>query len=98
MFPEHWWGHPVPQGPDLRAHLVKILPVPQEKLTVTTKGTCVTGPVPAAGEQRVFLTKANENHSLQQRHAKLGPGEGGGTDPQGSQGSWAGCSEERRGR
>lgn len=33
-------------------------------------------PVPAAGEQRVVLTKAKANHSLQQPHAKLGPKEG----------------------
>lgn len=35
MSPEHLWGYPVPQGPCL---------VPQEKSSVTTKGTCTTGP------------------------------------------------------
>lgn len=69
---EHSWGHHIPQGADLRGHLLKTLPQTPGK-AVAAKATCTTGPPDCCCSAMWCWTQAGANRSLQQPHAMLGP-------------------------
>lgn len=71
---EHSWGHHIPQGADLRGHLLKILPQTPGK-AVAAAAACTTGPPDCCCRAVWCWTKAGANRSLRQPHATLGPTE-----------------------